>query len=29
MGLFLTSELLDAAPDGYMKVLKEFKAKDD
>ena len=29
MGLFLTGELLEASPDGYMKVLKEFKAKDD
>lgn len=29
MGLFLTSELLEASADGYMKVLKEFKAKDE
>lgn len=29
MGLFLTDELLEASPDGYMKVLKEFKAKDE
>jgi hypothetical protein len=29
IGLFLTSELLEASADGYMKVLKEFKAKDD
>lgn len=28
-GLFLTAELLEASADGYMKVLKEFKAKDD
>ena len=26
MGLFLTDELLEASPDGYMKVLHEFKA---
>lgn len=29
MGLFITSELLEANADGYMKVLKEFKAKDE
>lgn len=29
MGLFITSELLEAAPDGYMKVLKEFKASNE
>lgn len=29
MGLFLTGELLEASADGYMKVLKEFKAKDE
>lgn len=29
MGLFITSELLEASADGYMKVLKEFKAKDE
>lgn len=29
IGLFLTSELLEASPDGYMKVLKEFRAKND
>jgi hypothetical protein len=28
MGLFLTGELLEASADGYMKVLKEFKAKE-
>lgn len=26
IGLFLTAELLEASADGYMKVLKEFKA---
>ncbi len=29
MGLWITSELLEASPDGYMKVLKEFQAKND
>lgn len=29
MGLWLTGELLDASADGYLKVLKEFKANDD
>jgi hypothetical protein len=29
MGLFLTGELLEASADGYLKVLKEFKAKND
>ncbi len=29
IGLFLTGELLEASSDGYLKVLKEFKAKDD
>lgn len=29
MGIFITDELLEASPDGYMKVLKEFKAKDE
>ncbi len=29
MGLFLTGELLEASADGYLKVLKEFKAKDE
>lgn len=28
IGLFIMSELLDASPDGYMKLLKEFKAND-
>ena len=27
IGLFLTAELLEASPDGYMKVLNEYKAK--
>lgn len=29
MGLFITGELMEASPDGYFKLLKEFKAKDD
>lgn len=29
MGLFLTGELMEASAEGYFKVLKEFKAKDD
>lgn len=29
IGLFLTGELMEASADGYLKVLKEFKAKDD
>lgn len=30
IGLFLTAEFLEASPDGYMKVLKEYgKTKDD
>lgn len=29
MGLFITGELIEASADGYMKVLKEFKAKSD
>ncbi len=29
VGLFLTSELLESSSDGYMKVLKEYKAKDE
>lgn len=29
MGLFVTGELLEASADGYMKVLKEYKAKDE
>jgi hypothetical protein len=29
MGLYLTGELIEASADGYMKVLKEFKAKDE
>lgn len=29
MGLFITAELLEASADGYLKVLKEFKANKD
>jgi hypothetical protein len=29
MGLWVTGELMDASPDGYFKLLKEFKAKDE
>lgn len=29
IGLFLTGELMEASADGYLKILKEFKAKDD
>jgi hypothetical protein len=29
MGLWMTAELMEASADGYMKVLKEFKAKDE
>ncbi len=29
LGLFLTGELMEASSEGYMKVLKEFKAKND
>lgn len=29
IGLFWTGELLEASTDGYMKLLKEFKAKID
>jgi hypothetical protein len=30
MGLFLTAEFLEASPDGFMKVLKEYgKTKDE
>lgn len=29
VGLFLTAEVLEASPEGYFKLLKEFKAKDD
>lgn len=29
VGLFLTAELTEASADGYMKVLKEYKAKDE
>lgn len=29
IGLFLTAELLEASSEGYLKVLKEFKANND
>jgi hypothetical protein len=29
IGLFLTGELMESSADGYFKVLKEFKAKDE
>lgn len=29
LGLFLTAELLQAAPEGYFKLLKEYQVKDD
>ena len=29
IGLFLTGEVLQAAPEGYFKLLKEYQAKDD
>jgi len=29
LGLFLTGELLEASADGYLKILKEFKANSD
>jgi hypothetical protein len=29
IGLWLTAELLEASSDGYLKVLKEFKANND
>jgi hypothetical protein len=29
LGLFLTAEVLQAAPEGYFKLLKEFQAKND
>lgn len=29
IGLFLTAEVLDAAPEGYFKLLKEFKGSDE
>jgi hypothetical protein len=28
IGLFLTAELLQAAPEGYFKLLKEYQAKE-
>ena len=29
IGLWLTAELMEASADGYLKILKEFKAKDE
>jgi hypothetical protein len=29
IGLFLTAEVLQAAPEGYFKLLKEYQAKND
>lgn len=29
IGLWLTGELMEASADGYMKVLKDFRAKDE
>lgn len=29
LGLFLTAEVLQAAPEGYFKLLKEYQAKDE
>jgi hypothetical protein len=29
VGLFLTAEVLEAAPEGYFKLLKEYQGKDD
>ena len=29
LGLFLTAEVLQAAPEGYFKLLKEYQGKDD
>jgi hypothetical protein len=29
LGLFLTAEVLHAAPEGYFKLLKEYQGKDD
>lgn len=28
IGLFLTAEVLEASPEGYFKLLKEFQSKD-
>jgi len=29
IGIFLTGEILDAAPDGYFKLLKDYQGKDE
>lgn len=29
VGLFITAEVLEAAPEGYFKLLKEYQGKDD
>ncbi len=29
MGLFLTGEILEAAPEGYFKLLREYKGSDE
>lgn len=29
IGLFLTAEILESAPEGYFKLLREFQGKDD
>lgn len=29
IGLWMTAELMEASADGYLKVLKEFKARDE
>lgn len=29
IGLWMTAELMEASADGYLKILKEFKARDD
>ena len=29
IGLFITAEVLEAAPEGYFKLLKEYQGKDD
>jgi hypothetical protein len=28
VGLFLTAEVLEASPEGYFKLLKEYQGKD-
>jgi hypothetical protein len=29
IGLWMTAELMEASADGYLKILKEFKARDE